>query len=171
MAITDRTGETTHIMPALNESQPLLLWLPRPSRLHMPQRGGLVPARELPIHDPPITPPAPSCPTRPVPPALWPPPSQVREWLTDYQPVPLQPAPAKAPTVRPTNLVEPLTLRETELLQLLAAGYSNREIAQTLVLSVGTVKWHLINIYGKLGVQRRTQAVARGRALGLLPAD
>jgi LuxR family maltose regulon positive regulatory protein len=54
------------------------------------------------------------------------------------------------------------------VLQLLAAGASNSEIARDLVLSVGTVKKHVSNICGKLGVQSRTQAIARARALDLL---
>jgi LuxR family maltose regulon positive regulatory protein len=65
-------------------------------------------------------------------------------------------------------LLEPLTEREREVLGLIAAGASNRAIADRLVVSLGTVKKHGNNIYGKLGVQSRTQAIARGRALGLL---
>jgi len=65
-------------------------------------------------------------------------------------------------------LIEPLSERETEVLQLLAAGKSNQAIAAELVLSVGTVKAHNSNIYGKLGVRSRTQAVARARELNLL---
>jgi LuxR family transcriptional regulator, maltose regulon positive regulatory protein len=65
-------------------------------------------------------------------------------------------------------LIEPLTERETEVLHLIAAGMSNQEIAQTLVVGVGTVKTHLISIYGKLGVHKRTQAVARAREINLL---
>ena len=65
-------------------------------------------------------------------------------------------------------LIEPLTEREREVLQLLAEGASNREIAQRLILSVGTVKKYVYNICGKLGVQSRTQALARARALHLL---
>ena len=65
-------------------------------------------------------------------------------------------------------LVEALTARETEILQLIAAGLSNREIAAHLVLGVSTVKTHLNHIYGKLGVDRRTQAVARARELLIL---
>jgi LuxR family maltose regulon positive regulatory protein len=65
-------------------------------------------------------------------------------------------------------LVEPLTSRELEVLQLMAAGQSNREIARTLVVSVGTVKKHLSNIFGKLNATSRTQAVARARELQLL---
>jgi LuxR family maltose regulon positive regulatory protein len=54
------------------------------------------------------------------------------------------------------------------VLRLLAAGLSNKEIARTLVVAVGTVKQHLKNVYGKLQVHSRTQAVARARELGLL---
>lgn len=65
-------------------------------------------------------------------------------------------------------LVEPLSQRELEVLQLIAEGLSNREIAARLVISLSTVKGHTANIYGKLGVHRRTLAVARARELGLL---
>ena len=65
-------------------------------------------------------------------------------------------------------LIEPLTERELEVLRLLAAGLSNREIAAQLFLAVGTVKKHTSNIYGKLNVHKRTQAVARARELGLV---
>jgi ATP/maltotriose-dependent transcriptional regulator MalT len=64
-------------------------------------------------------------------------------------------------------LVEALTERESEVLQLLAKGASNREIAQHLILSVNTVKKHVLNICGKLGVQSRTQAIAKARSLNL----
>lgn len=73
--------------------------------------------------------------------------------------------------LRPAGLAEPLTERELELLGLIAGGLSNQEIAQRLVITLPTVKWHTSNIYGKLGVRSRTQAVARARSLGLLPAD
>ena len=75
--------------------------------------------------------------------------------------VPLAPTPAEA-------LVDPLTDRELEVLQLLAEGLSNKEIAARLVVAPSTVKQHLKNIYGKLDVHSRTQAVARGRELSLL---
>jgi len=65
-------------------------------------------------------------------------------------------------------LVEPLSPRELEVLRLLAAGASNREIGARLVISAGTVKAHLHHIYGKLDVHNRTEAAARARALGLL---
>jgi LuxR family maltose regulon positive regulatory protein len=64
--------------------------------------------------------------------------------------------------------VEPLSARELEVLRLIAAGLSNRDIAGRLVISVRTVKKHVENGYAKLGVNSRTQAVARARELGLL---
>jgi LuxR family maltose regulon positive regulatory protein len=67
-------------------------------------------------------------------------------------------------------LVEPLTDRELEVLQHLAEGLSNREIAQRLFVSLPTVKSHARNIYGKLGVNGRKQAVARAKVLGILPS-
>jgi LuxR family maltose regulon positive regulatory protein len=66
------------------------------------------------------------------------------------------------------DLVEPLTAREREIMQLIATGCSNQDVATQLIMGVSTVKWHLINIYGKLQVRNRTQAVARARTLGLL---
>jgi LuxR family transcriptional regulator, maltose regulon positive regulatory protein len=65
-------------------------------------------------------------------------------------------------------LPEPLTEREQEVLELLAAGLSNREIGEELVISPGTVKKHTSNIYGKLGVGSRSEAAARARELDLL---
>ncbi len=69
------------------------------------------------------------------------------------------------------DLVEPLTCREMEVLELLAAGDSNQSIADKLVITVRTVKKHTSNIYGKLDASSRTQAVARARELGLLSTD
>lgn len=63
---------------------------------------------------------------------------------------------------------EHLTQRELEVLQLLAAGASNREIGEKLVITEGTVKSHVNQILGKLAVRNRTEAVARARGLGLL---
>jgi LuxR family maltose regulon positive regulatory protein len=65
-------------------------------------------------------------------------------------------------------LPEPLTPREQEVLELLAAGLTNREIGEKLVVSPQTVKKHTGNIYGKLGVGNRTEAVGRARELDLL---
>ncbi len=68
-----------------------------------------------------------------------------------------------------SKLVEPLSQRELEVLQLIAEGLTNREIAERLFLSLNTVKVHTRNIYGKLNVRSRTQAIARSQELGLLP--
>ncbi|MBN1584673.1 MAG: hypothetical protein JXA89_28460 [Anaerolineae bacterium] len=65
-------------------------------------------------------------------------------------------------------MLEPLSEREIEILQLIAQGLSNREIGEQLFISQGTVKAHTSNIYGKLGVRSRTQAVAQARDWGLL---
>lgn len=65
-------------------------------------------------------------------------------------------------------LIEPLSQRELEVLQLIAQGLSNHEISERLFLALDTVKGHNRRIYGKLQVQRRTEAVARARELGLL---
>jgi LuxR family maltose regulon positive regulatory protein len=73
---------------------------------------------------------------------------------------------AQAPT---SDLVEPLSERELEVLALIAQGLTNREIASRLFLSLNTVKAHTRNIYGKLSVHSRTQATARSQALGILP--
>jgi LuxR family maltose regulon positive regulatory protein len=68
----------------------------------------------------------------------------------------------------PSALIEPLSDRELEVLRLVAAGLRAAEIAAKLFLSEGTVRRHLHNLYGKLGVTSGTSAVAKGRALGLL---
>ncbi len=65
-------------------------------------------------------------------------------------------------------LVEQLNERELEVLRLVAAGQSNSAIAASLIIAIGMVKKHLSNIFGKLAVGSRTQAVARARELGLL---
>lgn len=65
-------------------------------------------------------------------------------------------------------LIEPLTERETDVLKLIAEGMSNPEIAEKLVLSVGTVKTHVKHIYGKLGVDDRVKAASMARKLGLM---
>jgi LuxR family maltose regulon positive regulatory protein len=78
---------------------------------------------------------------------------------------PTRPAEAQAPT---SEWIEPLSERELEVLQLIAEGLTNPEIATRLYLSLNTVKAHSRNIYGKLDVHSRTQAVARARALGIL---
>jgi DNA-binding NarL/FixJ family response regulator len=64
---------------------------------------------------------------------------------------------------------EPLSEREQEVLQWLAAGVSNREISQRLYITENTVKRHVYNIFGKLNVRNRTQAAMRARRMGLAP--
>jgi LuxR family maltose regulon positive regulatory protein len=83
-------------------------------------------------------------------------------------PAAVAPTPAAARPPHPAPLVEPLSGRELEVLGLLAAGLANKEIADRLCISIGTVKNHLKSIYGKLEVDSRTRAVARGRELELL---
>ncbi len=73
-----------------------------------------------------------------------------------------------APAAPTPVLVESLTSREMDVLRLTAAGMSNGEIADHLYLTTGTVKWFLNQIYGKLEVNRRTEAVAKAREVGLL---
>jgi LuxR family maltose regulon positive regulatory protein len=86
----------------------------------------------------------------------------IRKLLAAFeQPKVIQPA-----TSQP--LEEPLSERELEVLQLIAQGLSNREISERLFLALDTVKGHNQKIFGKLQVQRRTEAVARARELGLL---
>jgi LuxR family maltose regulon positive regulatory protein len=67
------------------------------------------------------------------------------------------------------GLIEPLTRRELEVLALLSERLSNSEIAARLCLSPVTVKRHLVNIYGKLGVNRRRDAVIKAEALNIIP--
>jgi LuxR family maltose regulon positive regulatory protein len=72
------------------------------------------------------------------------------------------------PQAQPQPLLDPLSPRELEVLRLVAAGLSNREVADHLFIASSTVRKHLENIYSKLQVHRRTKAVARAQDLGLL---
>jgi LuxR family maltose regulon positive regulatory protein len=76
--------------------------------------------------------------------------------------------PASSFKPQASPLVEPLSERELDVLRLIAAGHSNQAIADQLVVAVSTVKRHINNFYGKLGVQSRTQALVRARELQLL---
>src|SRR4051794_40907002 len=67
-----------------------------------------------------------------------------------------------------SGLPEPLTERELEVLQLVADGDSNQDIARKLVVSLATVKTHINHIFGKLGAESRVQVLARARNAGLL---
>jgi LuxR family maltose regulon positive regulatory protein len=76
----------------------------------------------------------------------------------------VEPAHAASPSVP----IEPLTRRERQVLQLIGDGFSNQEIADRLVVSLNTIKKHSSNIYGKLGVTSRTQAIVRAQETGIL---
>jgi LuxR family maltose regulon positive regulatory protein len=88
----------------------------------------------------------------------------VRRLLSRFRAAP----PVEPSLPRTELLIEPLTRREMDVLELIAHGLSNQEIANRLFLALSTVKGHARIIYDKLGVQRRTEAVARARELGLL---
>lgn len=77
--------------------------------------------------------------------------------------------PAANPPSAAERLIEPLSDRELEVLGLIAAGCSNQDIADKLIITVGTVKRHVTNIFGKLDTHSRTQALVRARELKLLP--
>jgi LuxR family maltose regulon positive regulatory protein len=95
--------------------------------------------------------------------------SYIDRLLSCFAPsIPEHTASIQNPQSQIQNLVEPLSERELEVLRLIAAGLSNREIAERLVISLSTVKGHTANIYSKLAVDSRTQAVAAATALGLL---
>jgi LuxR family maltose regulon positive regulatory protein len=68
----------------------------------------------------------------------------------------------------PSGIVDPLTSRELEVLERVAAGQSNQAIARELVVTLDTVKKHVGHVLGKLGATNRTEAVARARELNLL---
>ncbi|GIK71961.1 MAG: helix-turn-helix transcriptional regulator [Chloroflexota bacterium] len=88
-------------------------------------------------------------------------PTYVDTLLAAFPPTPaLQPSPFAA-------LPEPLSEQEVRVLTLIVAGKSNQEIADELVITVGTAKWHVHNVLQKLGVSNRPQAIARARKLGV----
>jgi ATP/maltotriose-dependent transcriptional regulator MalT len=89
------------------------------------------------------------------------------------EPNPAAPPQQAAERIVTTTTVEipddTLSQREIEVLTLIAQGKSNKEISSELYLAVNTVKRHAYNIYNKLGVNRRTQAVSLARQIGLIP--
>jgi LuxR family maltose regulon positive regulatory protein len=97
-------------------------------------------------------------------------PDYVRRLLAAFPDVePEQPDPSKSQAPE-SAMIEPLSERELEVLQLIAEGLTNAEIASRLFLSLNTIKAHTRSIYGKLDVHNRTQAVTMARALGILPS-
>jgi LuxR family transcriptional regulator, maltose regulon positive regulatory protein len=90
-------------------------------------------------------------------------PQYTRKLLAAFQTEPGQPEPASS-----QPLIEPLSERELEILGLVAEGLSNRDISERLFLALSTVKGHNRNIFDKLQVKRRTEAVARARVLSLI---
>ena len=95
-------------------------------------------------------------------------PTYVRRLLSAFPVANAEPPALSRPPDADAGLIEPLSMRELELLQIIAEGLSNQEVANRLYLSLHTVKVHARNIYAKLGVRNRTQAVAKGRTLGIL---
>ncbi len=101
----------------------------------------------------------------------------VLEMLRDQQhaktaqaPGPEHSAPRKRAVPATAELPEPLSQREMQVLELINQGLANKEIARTMDVAPATVKAHIRNLYGKLAVGRRTEALARARELGLLEA-
>ena len=95
-------------------------------------------------------------------------PEYVQRLLAAFPDVETEQASPLSAQTREPDLIEPLSERELEVLQLIAEGLTNQEIADRLYLALNTVKVHTRNIYGKLGVHHRTEAVAKARMLGLL---
>ncbi|NJN16588.1 MAG: response regulator transcription factor [Oscillochloris sp.] len=95
-------------------------------------------------------------------------PSIARKVVAEFSRLARTTSPEIATPAPPSPLAEPLTEREHDVLRAIAAGCSNREIAEQLVITEGTVKNHVSNLLAKLGVRDRTQAVIRGRELGLM---
>ena len=83
-------------------------------------------------------------------------------------PIPQQKGPGELRTVAGVGVVEPLTETQRRILGLIATGMSNQQVADKLFITVGTTKWHLNQIFGRLQARNRTEAVARARQLALL---
>jgi LuxR family transcriptional regulator, maltose regulon positive regulatory protein len=97
-------------------------------------------------------------------------PGYIRRILAAFAPAPAQGQRRRDPTAQ-LEMVEPLTNREQEILELLARRLSDKEIAQALHISPYTVSKHTSNLYGKLQAAGRRQAVSKARALGILPPE
>ena len=92
----------------------------------------------------------------------------IQTQLAAMAPAAPPPEPAEQPPGAVRAMADPLSQRELQILTLICKGLSNQEIGQQVFLSLSTVKWHNQNIFDKLDVQRRTEAVARARELNLL---
>jgi LuxR family maltose regulon positive regulatory protein len=98
--------------------------------------------------------------------------SPLRDYLAEILSLfPALPQRASETSIQVEGVDESLSPRELEILRLICQGLSNHEIADRLVLSVGTVKFHVHNIFGKLGVRDRPQAIAKASRLGLENRD
>jgi LuxR family maltose regulon positive regulatory protein len=95
-------------------------------------------------------------------------PSYVKRLLAAFPDMEMEQTKPEVMQISGDEWIEPLSERELEVLQLVADGFTNQEIAARLYLSLNTVKAHTRNIYSKMGVNNRTQAGARARTLGLL---
>jgi LuxR family maltose regulon positive regulatory protein len=96
-------------------------------------------------------------------------PGYIRRILAAFAPAAMHPRAQRLDQTAQLEIVEPLTTREQEVLELLARRLSDKEIAQALHISPYTVRKHTSNLYSKLQVAGRQQAVRQARALGLLP--
>ena len=94
--------------------------------------------------------------------------SRILAAFLDYEPDPIPSSAVRPRGPAEERLVEPLNEREMQVLRLLAAGLTNRQIAEELYLSINTIKWYTTQIYGKLEVSRRAEAVDRAHELSIL---
>jgi LuxR family maltose regulon positive regulatory protein len=94
-----------------------------------------------------------------------------RRILASAQPTAPEPPPTPAAPTHKAALIEPLSERELEILAYICAGFTNQEISAQLNITLGTTKWHTVNIFSKLGVHSRSRAILRAREYLLVPAD
>ena len=94
--------------------------------------------------------------------------AEEREMLSEFQ-VRFSDGKNDVPELEDDNPVCELSARETELLELVAAGLTNQQIATRTGLTISTVKWHFQNVFGKLNATNRTMAIAIARAQGIIP--
>ena len=95
-------------------------------------------------------------------------PDYVQRLLAAFLQIETEPSIPPGPQFPDGDWIEPLTERELDVLKLIAEGLINQEIGDKLFLSLNTIKAHTRSIYGKLGVNNRTQAVSKARSLGII---